>query len=95
MRWTVLSGVAAYAWWRAEHPDEGAAPNGAITSARARDVEATVLGTFTADENGDFTTLTNDWSLSLKGNLLAGGGKGKAVTGLVLIRRRAPLTARR
>jgi Mce-associated membrane protein len=33
----VLAGVAGYAWWRAEHPDDGAAPNGAITSAQARD----------------------------------------------------------
>lgn len=33
----VLAGVAGYAWWRAEHPDDGAAPDGAITSATARD----------------------------------------------------------
>jgi hypothetical protein len=33
----VLAGVTGYAWWRAEHPDDGAAPNGAITSAEARD----------------------------------------------------------
>jgi hypothetical protein len=33
----VLAGVAGYAWWRAEHPDDGAAPNGAITSTGARD----------------------------------------------------------
>jgi len=33
----VLSGVAGVAWWRAEHPDKGAAPNGAITSTEARD----------------------------------------------------------
>ncbi len=33
----VLAGVAGYAWWRSEHPDEGAAPDGAITSAEARD----------------------------------------------------------
>ena len=33
----VLAGVAGFAWWRSEHPDEGAAPDGAITSAEARD----------------------------------------------------------
>jgi hypothetical protein len=33
----VLAGVASYAWYRSEHPDEGAAPNGAITSSEARD----------------------------------------------------------
>jgi Mce-associated membrane protein len=33
----LLSGLAAYAWWRSEHPDQGAAPNGAITSSQARD----------------------------------------------------------
>ena len=32
-----LSVVAGYAWWRSEHPDDGAAPNGAITSSSARD----------------------------------------------------------
>ena len=33
----VLCGVAGVAWWRSEHPDEGAAPDGAITSTEARD----------------------------------------------------------
>lgn len=33
----VLGAVTAFAWWRSEHPDGGAAPNGAITSTRARD----------------------------------------------------------
>ena len=33
----VLVGVTAFAWWRSEHPDDGAAPDGAITSAEARD----------------------------------------------------------
>jgi len=33
----VLSGVTGVAWWRSEHPDEGAAPDGAITSTEARD----------------------------------------------------------
>ena len=33
----VLAGVAGYAWYRSEHPAEGAAPNGAITSSQARD----------------------------------------------------------
>ena len=33
----MLAGVAGYAWYRSEHPDDGAAPNGAITSAEARD----------------------------------------------------------
>jgi Mce-associated membrane protein len=33
----VLAGVAGYAWWRSEHPDQGAAPDGAITSTTARD----------------------------------------------------------
>ena len=33
----VLCCVAGFAWWSSEHPDEGAAPNGAITSTEARD----------------------------------------------------------
>jgi hypothetical protein len=33
----VLAGVAGYAWYRSEHPDDGAAPDGAITSSQARD----------------------------------------------------------
>jgi hypothetical protein len=33
----VLVGVAGYAWWRSEHPDDGKAPDGAITSSQARD----------------------------------------------------------
>jgi hypothetical protein len=32
----LLSCVAGVAWWRSEHPKEGAAPNGAITSTEAR-----------------------------------------------------------
>jgi len=32
-----LSCVAGVAWWRSEHPDKGAAPDGAITSTEARD----------------------------------------------------------
>ncbi len=33
----VLAAVGGYAWYRSEHPDEGAAPDGAITSSSARD----------------------------------------------------------
>lgn len=34
----LLAAVAfGYAWWRSDHPDDGAAPNGVITSAAARD----------------------------------------------------------
>lgn len=33
----VLATVAGYAWYRSEHPDDGAAPSGAITSSQARD----------------------------------------------------------
>ena len=33
----MLAVVAGYAWWRSEHPEEGKAPDGAITSAEARD----------------------------------------------------------
>jgi Mce-associated membrane protein len=33
----LLSGVAGYAWWRTEHPDQGTAPDGVITSSQARD----------------------------------------------------------
>ena len=33
----VLCCVAGFAWWRSENPDEGAAPDGAITSTEARD----------------------------------------------------------
>ena len=32
----VLCCVLGVAWWRSEHPDEGAAPDGAITSTEAR-----------------------------------------------------------
>jgi len=32
-----LSCVAGVAWWRSEHPEKGAAPDGAITSTEARD----------------------------------------------------------
>jgi hypothetical protein len=33
----VLAAVAGFAWYRSEHPDEGRAPDGAITSSQARD----------------------------------------------------------
>lgn len=33
----VLAGVAGYAWWRSENPQDGKAPSGAITSPEARD----------------------------------------------------------
>jgi hypothetical protein len=33
----VLSAVGGYAWYRSEHPDHGAAPDGAITSTETRD----------------------------------------------------------
>ena len=33
----MLCCVAGFAWWRSENPDEGAAPDGAITSSQARD----------------------------------------------------------
>jgi hypothetical protein len=33
----VLAGVTGFAWWRSENPDGGAAPDGVITSAEARD----------------------------------------------------------
>jgi len=33
----LLSCVAGVAWWRSEHPEQGAAPDGAITSTEARD----------------------------------------------------------
>jgi hypothetical protein len=33
----LLAAVGGYAWYRSEHPDEGAAPDGAITSTEARD----------------------------------------------------------
>ncbi len=33
----VLAIAAGYSWWRAEDPGNGTAPDGAITSARARD----------------------------------------------------------
>src|SRR4051794_30429741 len=33
----LLAGLAGYAWYRSEHPDKGAAPDGAITSSSARD----------------------------------------------------------
>ena len=33
----VLTGVTAWAWYRSEHPGDGAAPDGAITSSQARD----------------------------------------------------------
>ena len=33
----VLAALAGFAWWRSENPEDGAAPDGAITSAQARD----------------------------------------------------------
>ncbi len=33
----VLAATAGYGWYRSEHPDEGKAPDGAITSSQARD----------------------------------------------------------
>ena len=33
----LLAALAGYAWWRSENPEDGTAPDGAITSAPARD----------------------------------------------------------
>jgi Mce-associated membrane protein len=51
----VLCGVAGYAWWRSEHPLEGAAPNGVITSSTARDAGMTAAARLTEQ------VLSYDW----------------------------------
>ncbi len=51
----VLSCVAGVAWWRSEHPDEGAAPDGAITSSEARDAGMTAATRLTQK------VLSYDW----------------------------------
>jgi hypothetical protein len=51
----VLAAVAGYAWYRSEHPDDGAAPSGAITSAQARDAGMQAAGQLTQK------VLSYDW----------------------------------
>ncbi len=51
----VLGGVAGYAWWRSENPEDGVAPSGAITSAEARDAGMTAASTLTTK------VLSYDW----------------------------------
>ena len=51
----VLCCVAGVAWWRAEHPDAGAAPDGVITSTEARDAGMTAAGQLTQK------VLSYDW----------------------------------
>jgi Mce-associated membrane protein len=51
----VLSGVVGYAWWRSEHPSEGAAPDGVITSSTARDAGMTAAARLTEQ------VLSYDW----------------------------------
>ncbi len=51
----VLSCVAGFAWWRSEHPEEGAAPNGAITSTEARNAGMQKAAELTAK------VLSYDW----------------------------------
>jgi Mce-associated membrane protein len=57
----VLCCVAGFAWWRAEHPDEGAAPDGAITSTEARDAGMTAAARLTEKVlSYDWKTLDGD-----------------------------------
>ena len=51
----VLCCLAGVAWWRSEHPDEGAAPDGAITSTDARDAGMQAAAQLTAK------VLSYDW----------------------------------
>jgi hypothetical protein len=51
----VLAAVGGFAWYRSEHPDEGAAPNGAITSTDARNAGLTAAATLTSK------VLSYDW----------------------------------
>ena len=51
----VLAVVTGYAWWRSEHPEEGKALDGAITSAQARDAGLQAATQLTR------TVLSYDW----------------------------------
>jgi hypothetical protein len=57
----VLSCVAGLAWWRSEHPEDGAAPDGAITSTEARDEGMAAAGELTSKVlSYDWKTLDKD-----------------------------------
>ncbi len=57
----VLAGVSGYAWWRSEHPADGAAPDGAITSATARDAGMSAAARLTQKVlSYDWQTLDKD-----------------------------------
>lgn len=59
----VLVIVAGYAWWRSEHPEDGEAPSGAITSAQARDAGMTAASQLTQKVlSYDWKTLDADMS---------------------------------
>lgn len=57
----VLVLVTGYAWWRSQHPKDGAAPNGAITSSSARDAGLQAAATLTTKVlSYDWRTLDKD-----------------------------------
>jgi hypothetical protein len=60
----VLASVAGFAWYRSEHPDEGKAPDGAITSSQARDAGMQAASKLTAQ------VLSYDWK-TLDANIKA------------------------
>jgi Mce-associated membrane protein len=57
----VLGGLAGYAWWRSENPEDGKAPSGAITSAEARDAGMSAASELTTKVlSYDWRTLEED-----------------------------------
>lgn len=61
----VLAGVAGFAWYRAEHPSEGKAPDGAITSSEARDAGLQAATKLTQQVlSYDWKTLDSDMKAS-------------------------------
>jgi Mce-associated membrane protein len=63
----VLAGVAGFAWWRSEHPEDGAAPDGAITSTQARDAGMQTAAQLTEKVlSYDWKTLDDDMSAAQK-----------------------------
>ena len=63
----VLAGVAGFAWWRSEHPEDGAAPDWAITSTQARDAGMQRAAQLTEKVlSYDWKTLDDDMSAAQK-----------------------------
>lgn len=63
----LLAAGTAFAWWRSEHPADGRAPDGAITSAQARDAGMQAATTLTQKVlSYDWKTLDADVAASEK-----------------------------